>query len=112
MEVRSCDYLRLGKNLCNPTFEPTSFYPIGSTDRINSAVIGDFNNDDQIDIAISIFTYTMCMIYVLLGNNNGTFQPPIGSEIDLVYKYVTNRYLGHCEARFSLLVLVIFFIFF
>lgn len=55
----------------NGTFVYYSIYPIESCVRPYSLVVSDFNNDNQVDIAVNCLqSYT---IVILFGNNNGDF---------------------------------------
>jgi hypothetical protein len=64
----------------NGTFRPAQFYSAGSF--ADAVAVGDFNGDGKPDLAIS--NSSVCSlgdqgyVSILLGNGDGTFQPPVG----------------------------------
>ncbi|MGW6412828.1 FG-GAP repeat domain-containing protein [Streptomyces vinaceus] len=69
------------------TFNPAATYPIGTGTRPNSVVVGDLNGDNKPDLTTANFNGTS--VSVLLGNGDGTFNPPAsyptgGSSVSVV----------------------------
>ncbi|AFU18122.1 Na-Ca exchanger/integrin-beta4 (plasmid) [Bacillus thuringiensis MC28] len=56
------------------TFQPSTFYPAG--DAPIAITTGDFNGDGKLDLAITDVDVGANNVSVLLGNGDGTFQPP------------------------------------
>jgi VCBS repeat protein len=57
------------------TFQPATYYSIDSqVESVESLTVADFNHDGNLDIAVADRLATS--VYVLLGNGDGTFQPP------------------------------------
>jgi len=54
------------------TFQPQVAYPTGVGGNPLSVVVGDFNGDGNLDLAVADFTTQQ--VSVLLGNGDGTFQ--------------------------------------
>ena len=64
----------LGKG--DGTFQPAASFPLPDFSQV--LAVGDFNGDGKADIVANIvFTGTSSGIEVLLGNGDGTFQPPV-----------------------------------
>jgi hypothetical protein len=57
----------------NGTFQPAVSYAVGSSPT--SVVVGDFNGDGKLDIAVT--NAGVDTVSVLMGNGNGTFQPAV-----------------------------------
>jgi hypothetical protein len=61
------------------TFQPAVNYPAGYAPA--SVAVGDFNGDGKLDLAVANFGIPCCSgprgsVAILLGNGDGTFQPP------------------------------------
>lgn len=67
------------------TFTTGTNYPIhsGSNDAITGMFAADVNHDGNVDIIV--VKYGVKSIYVLFGNGDGTFQPPIASPTNVEY---------------------------
>ncbi|CAF3966308.1 unnamed protein product [Adineta steineri] len=68
-----------GVSTCQLEFQPIEIYPSDLDDFLKSPVIGDFNNDNRLDLAF--FSALTVSINVLPGNDNGTFDAEIISEM-------------------------------
>jgi hypothetical protein len=61
----------------NGTFQPRADYPGASGYSIVNLAMGDFNGDGITDIAVvAQFYAAIGSVYLMLGNADGTFQPP------------------------------------
>ncbi|HEY5329457.1 MAG TPA: FG-GAP-like repeat-containing protein [Acidobacteriaceae bacterium] len=57
------------------TFTQANASPISLGQNLSAIVAGDFNGDGKLDLAVA--DQTGNAVLILLGNGNGTFQPPI-----------------------------------
>lgn len=71
----------------NGTFQPPLTNVVGTV--IGGVAIGDLDDDGKLDIAAANIGCNPCSggyyngeVQVLLGNGNGTFQPPVGYPVD------------------------------
>ena len=61
------------------TFTQANGSPISLGQDLFAIVAGDFNGDGKLDLAVTDFTGNS--VFVLLGNGDGTFQPPIPTSV-------------------------------
>jgi hypothetical protein len=72
------DFIDVWDNICvllsteNELFRPPIVIPMEFDLAVTSAIVGDFNNDDQLDLVFTEYGYDN--VVVLLGNGNGTFR--------------------------------------
>jgi len=70
-------YIALGNG--DGSFQPS--HPLGSLSAIRSATVGDLNGDGKLDLAMVGCAAPTCALFgslfVLLGNGEGSFQPPV-----------------------------------
>src|SRR2546425_1744530 len=57
------------------SFRPPLTIPVGI--RAWSVVVGDFNSDQALDLAVGSFVSGTTIVAVLQGNGDGTFRPAI-----------------------------------
>src|SRR5580692_8100980 len=59
------------------TLQPMVSYQVGQTPR--AVVVGDFNGDGHLDLAVANFVEKAApgQVTVLIGNGDGTFNPPV-----------------------------------
>ena len=93
LDLAFCDSSQIGVMLGNGdgTFQPPTFYTADSTgSRQFAFAIGDINSDGKQDLLVSEYANsTNPQLAILLGNGDGTFQPPqmssaIESELGIV----------------------------
>jgi hypothetical protein len=63
----------------NGTFQPPQFYDLAAPPT--SLAVGDFNGDGKLDLALTESEYDTNNVSVLLGNGDGTFQPPVSYAV-------------------------------
>jgi hypothetical protein len=56
------------------SFDPPVLYPIGKYEDPSSLILGDFNGDGNLDIAVT--TLNSHAVHVMLGHGDGTFSRP------------------------------------
>jgi hypothetical protein len=61
------------------TFTLANGSPISAGKELDGVVVGDFNGDGKLDLAVT--DYTLNAVLVLLGNGDGTFQAPISMAV-------------------------------
>lgn len=59
------------------TFQPHMDYAVSPFGYTSGLAVGDLNGDGKLDLVTPVSEYIG--VYVLLGNGDGTFQPPTGS---------------------------------
>ena len=65
------------------TFQPAVASPLGSSGvygSVSSMAAGDFNSDQQVDVAV--VNTTSATVSVLLGNGDATFQPAVNTSFE------------------------------
>jgi hypothetical protein len=67
-----CVFLSDGNELFRPPIVIPMEFGMEPGERVTSAIVGDFNNDDQLDLVFTEYGYDN--VVVLLGNGNGTFR--------------------------------------
>src|SRR3989442_444148 len=64
-----------------PLFNPQTEYVAGTNIGVSSIVVGDFNGDGKLDLAVS--SVGSNSVSVLLGNGDGPFQPALSFPVGL-----------------------------
>jgi hypothetical protein len=72
------DFLGKGNGKFAATATGFDFYPVGAD--LTSVAVGDFNGDGKLDVVLT--DYTDNQVGIVLGNGDGTFQPPINYPTD------------------------------
>jgi hypothetical protein len=61
------------------TFTQATGSPIAFGQNLSAMVVGDFNGDGKLDLAVTDASANA--VLVLLGNGDGTFQPPVAIAV-------------------------------
>jgi hypothetical protein len=69
----------------NGSFQFPVTYTVPNSTGVSGGVLGDFNNDGALDLAVYGGTGTTNAVNIFLGNGNGTFQPAMQQFIGDYY---------------------------